>query len=144
MLHLIDILSKNNLIKIFVILVLLDIFMGVCRAVKERKFNSTIGIDGAIRKVAMIGCITFLVLLDACSDFNLLFVLPENLRGALNIGKVGLSDFFALLFALCENASILKNMSLCGLPVGKKWQEKLNNLLEKMTDEMPTTNKNDK
>ena len=144
MLHLIDILSKNNLIKIFVILVLLDIFMGVCRALIERKFNSTIGIDGAIRKVAMIGCITFLVLLDTCSDFNLLFVLPENLRSALNLGKVGLSDFFALLFALCEIASVLKNMSLCGLPVGKKWQEKLNNLLEKMTDEMPTTNKNDK
>ena len=39
---------------ILLIAVTLDTILGVLRAIKEHKFNSCVGIDGAIRKSAML------------------------------------------------------------------------------------------
>lgn len=53
------------------------------------------------------------------------------------ISKLGICEFFCLLFILYELVSILKNMTLCGLPVPsgvKKWIQKF---LEDMTEELP-------
>lgn len=36
--------------KILFIIICLDVFFGILRAIKQRKLNSTIGIDGIIRK----------------------------------------------------------------------------------------------
>lgn len=55
----------------------------------------------------------------------------------LDISKLGICEFFCLLFILYELVSILKNMTLCGLPVPsgvKKWIQKF---LEDMTEELP-------
>lgn len=133
----INILTNNTFIKILIIVVFLDTFLGVLRAIKERKFNSGIGIDGGIRKIAMLGCIAFLVILDMCFTFNLLFMLPQEWIGYLGIEKLGLCEFFALLFILYEVVSILKNMLLCGLPVPKKLRNRIENFLSTMTDELP-------
>ena len=45
-------------------------------------------------------------------------------------------EFFALLFLAYEAVSIVKNMSLCGLPVKKVWLY-LRSVLGKYTDELP-------
>lgn len=136
----INILTNNTFVKILIIVVFLDTFLGVLRAIKERKFNSGIGIDGGIRKVAMLGCIAFLVILDMCFTFNLLFMLPQQWISYLGIEKLGLCEFFALLFILYEAVSILKNMLLCGLPVPKKLRNRVENFLNTMTDELPIEN----
>lgn len=133
----ISLVSNNLFVKIVIIAILLDTFLGALRALKERKFNSGIGIDGGIRKVAMLGCIAFLAALDMCFTFNLLFMLPQEWVGYLGITKLGLCEFFSLLFILYEAVSILKNMLLCGLPVPPKLKNKLESLLHTMTDELP-------
>lgn len=42
-------LSNNMFFRIVMIEVCLDTVLGSCRAIKEHKFNSCVGIDGAIR-----------------------------------------------------------------------------------------------
>ena len=139
--NIINILTNNAFIKILIVAVFLDTFLGALRALKERKFNSGVGIDGGIRKVAMLGCIAFLAALDMCFTFNLLFMLPEQWISYLGISKLGLCEFFSILFILYEAVSILKNMLLCGLPVPKKLRDRVESFLDIMTDELPTGTK---
>ena len=47
-------LAGNSFFRILLIAVTLDTILGVLRAIKEHKFNSCVGIDGAIRKSAML------------------------------------------------------------------------------------------
>ena len=44
----------NTFLQLVLIAVVLDTIFGVLRAIKERKFNSNFGINGAIRKVGML------------------------------------------------------------------------------------------
>ena len=46
--------ANNMFIKIVLIAIVCDTIFGVLRAIKEKKFNSNFGIDGAIRKCGMI------------------------------------------------------------------------------------------
>jgi len=134
-------LTHNLFAQIVVWAIFLDTFLGVLRAIKERKFNSGVGIDGGIRKVAMLGCIAFLAALDMCFTFNLLFMLPLEWISYLGINKLGLCEFFSILFILYEAVSILKNMLLCGLPVPKKLRDRVESFLDIMTDELPIGSK---
>lgn len=142
--NLINILTNNAFIKILIVAVFLDTFLGALRAIKERKLNSGVGIDGGIRKVAMLGCIAFLAALDMCFTFNLLFMLPQEWIGFLGVEKIGLCEFFSILFILYEVVSILKNMLLCGLPVPMKLKNWVEGFLNVMTDELPIENSIDR
>ena len=124
----------------FVILlyaVILDTVLGVLRAVKEHKFNSSAGIDGAIRKVAMMFSVILLMLVDSLVEMNFLFMVPEEYLQYLGINKLGICELFCLLFIMYEAVSILKNMSLCGLPVPAKIQHFIQKFLDNMTEELP-------
>ena len=117
--------------------VILDTVLGVLRAVKEHKFNSSAGIDGAIRKVAMMFSVVFLILVDSLVDMNFLFMIPEEYLKYLGITKLGICELFCLLFILYEAVSILKNMTLCGLPVPAKIKYFIQKFLDNMTEELP-------
>lgn len=124
----------------FVILlyaVILDTVLGVLRAVKERKFNSSAGIDGAIRKVAMMFSVILLMLVDSLVEMNFLFMVPEEYLQYLGINKLGICELFCLLFIMYEAVSILKNMTLCGLPVPAKIKHFIQKFLDNMTEELP-------
>ena len=117
--------------------VVMDTILGVLRAIKEHKFNSCVGIDGAIRKAAMILSVVFLMFIDSIVQINFLFMIPEEYLQYIGIEQLGICELFCLLFILYEAISILKNMTLCGLPVPmrvKKWIQKF---LDDMTDELP-------
>lgn len=138
-------LQTHVLLVLVLIAIVFDLFLGVMRAFKERKPNSTIGIDGMIRKTSMIVCLLFLIVLDFLISFNLIGWLPEaflSIFKMLNIEVIGISDVFALLFILFELLSILKNWALIGLPMFKGINDWITNFLETFTDEMPSTNKN--
>lgn len=135
-------LTHNIFVQVAIWAICLDTFLGVLRAIKERKFNSCVGIDGGIRKIAMIGCIAFLAVLDMSFTFNLLFMLPQEWISFLGINKLGLCEFFSILFILYEAVSILKNMVLCGLPVPTKLKNWIESFLDIMTDELPIESKN--
>lgn len=117
--------------------VILDTILGVLRAVKEHKFNSCVGIDGAIRKAAMVLSIVFLAYIDTIINFDLLFLIPDKYLQIIGITSIGIHELFCLLFVLYEAVSILKNMTLCGLPVPMKVKEWIQKFLDDMTDELP-------
>ena len=133
----ITLLSSNSFVKILLIAVALDTILGVLRAIKEHKFNSCVGIDGAIRKAGMLLSVCFLMATDVIMHINVLSMVPEEYVQLLGIDKMGICEFFSLLFILYELVSILKNMTLCGLPVPTKIKRWIQKFLDDMTEELP-------
>lgn len=132
----INLLQSNVFVRSVLWAVVLDTILGALRAVKERKFNSTVGINGAIRKTAMIISIAALMAFDIMTHFDLLFMVPEKYITVIGIGEIGTCEFFSLLFTLYEIVSILKNMVLCGLPVPPKLKSLVEKFLDEMTEEL--------
>lgn len=132
----INLLSQNTTIKVFIICILFDVFLGCIRAIKEHDWNSTVGINGVLRKIGMIGSVFFLFATDLFINIDLLFMIPDELLTYVGITKVGVCDFFSILFILYEITSILKNMVLCGLPVPAFLKTKIESLLNTMTTEL--------
>ena len=64
-------------------------------------------------------------------------MVPEEYVQILGIDKMGICEFFSLLFILYELVSILKNMTLCGLPVPTKIKKWIQKFLDDMTEELP-------
>ena len=55
----------------------------------------------------------------------------------IGMEKMGSCEFFCLLFISYEIVSILKNMTLCGLPVPAKLKKLVEKFLDEMTEELP-------
>lgn len=85
----------------------------------------------------MLIAIFFLTLIDTIVNVDLIGFIPNELKSFLNIGKIGISDLFNLLFIVFEILSIFKNMILCELPIPKKLQEFLQKALIEFTNEIP-------
>lgn len=136
----IDLIASNSLIKLLLLAILLDTILGTGRAIKEHKFNSCIGIDGAIRKVMMLVSAAVLMMADLIISINLTAFLPDDALNVIGLQKVGMCELFCVLFVVYECVSILKNMLLCGLPVPAKIRELLTAFLDNMTAEMPDAN----
>ena len=132
----ISFLNFNNIIfYLLVTAILLDIFLGSLRALKEKKWNSTIGINGILRKTAMIGSSIFLIIIDSILKIDLLFFIPKEITITLKLNEVGIFELFGIMFILYEITSILKNMVKCGLPIPKKIKRTIEKLLDNLTSE---------
>lgn len=107
------------------------------RAIKEHKFNSCVGIDGAIRKAAMLLSVIFLMFVDSIVKIDFLFMIPDKYLQFIGLERLGICELFCLLYVLYEGVSILKNMTLCGLPVPAKAKQWIKKFLDDMTDELP-------
>lgn len=129
--------GKHSFFIILLYAVLMDTILGVLRAVKEHKFNSCVGIDGAIRKVAMLFSVIFLMFIDSIVQIDFLFMIPQEYLQWLGITRMGVCELFCLLFVLYEIVSILKNMTLCGLPVPARLKGFIQKFLDDMTEELP-------
>ena len=128
--------AANPMLQLVVLAIVFDTIFGVIRAIKEHKFNSCVGIDGAIRKISMVVSLVFLLIADQIIAVNLIAFVPETIRSYIGLDAVGLTGFFSLLYIAYEIVSILKNMTLCGLPVRIIW-DKLKAILGKYTAELP-------
>lgn len=128
--------ATNPMLQLVVLVIVSDTIFGVIRAIKEHKFNSCVGIDGAIRKIGMVISLVFLLIADQIISVNLIAFIPETVRSYIGLDTVGLTGFFSLLYIAYEIVSILKNMTLCGLPVRIIW-DKLKSILGKYTAELP-------
>lgn len=130
------ILNFNNIIfYLLIITILLDIFLGSLRALKEKKWNSTVGINGILRKTAMIGSSIFLIIIDSILKIDLLFFIPKEITTTLKLNEVGIFELFGIMFILYEITSILKNMVKCGLPIPKRIKTTIEKLLNNLTSE---------
>lgn len=129
-------LFNNEGMKVLIIVIVLDTILGILRAIREKSLNSCIGIDGMIRKVGMLIVMIFLIVIDDIIDLNLIGFIPENARDILQLKDVGISSLFNILFIIFETLSILKNMILCKLPIPKKLQNYLENIMKEFTEEI--------
>lgn len=112
--------------------ILLDTILGILCAIKAKKFNCSFGVNGAIRKVAMIVTVITMTFVDQITNINLVSFVPKEVLSIFMIDKVGLSDFFSILYILFETISILKSMSYLKLPVFKKANVWIENMLQKI------------
>lgn len=131
-------LIAHKSIKILIIVIILDTVFGILRAIREKSINSTIGIDGIIRKCGMLISILFLALIDYVVEINFIAFLPQEVKTFLNVDKIGIAFLFDVLFIIFEALSILKNMIKCKLPIPKKLQEFLEKIMKEFTTELST------
>ena len=127
---------NNDALKILIIVLVMDLIFGVLRAIREKQINSSIGIDGMIRKTGMLLTIIFLCAIDKITKINLIGFLPEELRNFLGLGELGSNQLFSFLFIIFEILSIFKNMILCKLPIPKKLQTRLEKIMKQFTSEL--------
>ncbi|GHU53583.1 protein UtxA [Clostridia bacterium] len=127
--------TESPFINVLAIIICFDTALGILRAIKQKKLNSTFGSNGCIRKVAMIVSIVCLGVVDETFNLNAFGLIPQDLQKFFP--NLGLCGFFAILFIAFESISILKNMQLCGLPVPKKIRQAVEKFLKNFTDELP-------
>ena len=138
-----NIIEKSSGFKVLFICVFLDTIFGVLRAIKEKKVNSNVGIDGLIRKFGMLISCLFFMAIDLIMEINLLGFIPKEVLEFFKIESVGISTIFIYLFILYEALSILKNMIKCKLPIPKKLQEALEKIFKTFTGELDERNENE-
>ena len=131
-----NLLSRNKSIQMLCIFIVLDVIFGFLRSVKERKTNSTIGIDGIIRKTGMMITIVTAIVIDKIANIDLIFFIPENIKNVLNLKECGITILFNSLYIIFDSLSILKNMRKCEIPFPRKLNDFLEKLLTEFTSEM--------
>ena len=131
-----EIMVHNKGVQLLNIFIVLDVIFGVLRAIRERKLNSTIGIDGIIRKVGMIITISVSILVDMIVRVDLIAFIPESVKDVLGLSKIGVSMIFNILYIIFEILSIFKNMYRCKLPLPKKLKVFLEKMLKEFTSEI--------
>lgn len=131
-----EILVQNKVIQVMVVFIVLDVIFGILRSIKQHKTNSTIGIDGIVRKVAMMFTIACCIVLDYIVEIDLIGFIPEQVKSYINIGRIGTSDLFAFLYCIFEVLSIFKNMMKLGVPLPMKLKNFLEKLLKEFTNEV--------
>ena len=136
MLEFYDKLVNNDGIQVLIIFIILDVIFGILRAIKEHKLNSTIGIEGIIRKVGMIITIIVCLLVDYIININLIGFIPSDVSNVLDLPNIGLCVIFNILYIVFEILSIFKNMYKCKLPLPKKLKLYLEKLLKDFTSEV--------
>lgn len=113
--------GQSKLLQVLVVLVVMDVIFGMLRAVKEKEFNSCVGINGMIRKAGMMISLVCLVYIDVIIEINLIGFIPEGIRQYLPVKNVGTMEFFSIIYIVYEIVSVLKNMTLSGLPLKRIW-----------------------
>ena len=129
-------LTDNIYLKSLILFIIFDVIFGVLRALKERKINSTIGIDGIIRKCGMMLSIILCLIIDNIIDIDLIIFIPEEIKSYIGINKAGIAFLFNSLYIVFEILSIMKNMVKCELPIPKKIKNILEKILKEFTKEM--------
>lgn len=130
------ILVKNKVIQVMVVFIVLDVIFGILRSIKQHETNSTIGIDGIIRKVAMMFAIASCLVLDYIVEIDLIGFIPQEIKNYISLGRIGTADLFAMLYCVFEILSIFKNMIKLGVPLPLKLKRFLEKLLKDFTSEI--------
>lgn len=131
-----EMLSSSFNWKIVIWLVAFDMFVGLMRCIKERKINSTCGIDGVIRKVCMIGSVVFLEMISTFVSLDLSKFVPSEILSMLPIKVIGITEFFVIGYVLYEVLSILKNIVRIGNPINNRLIALIEKFLNMFTGEL--------
>ncbi len=127
--------STSTIVRLISILIVGDVVFGVLRACKEKTINSTIGIDGIIRKVAILLSVIILYFTDVLLNINVISLLPNDVINALHLPEIGLAEFFGMVLSSFELISIISNYEAIGLPMPRKLKNLIQKFLNDMTQE---------
>lgn len=122
--------------RVLIVAILFDMTFGILRAIKQRKINSCIGIDGMIRKAGMLLSSLFLYYLDFILELNFIAFIPEDIRNFIHIENIGIGSLFGILFIVFELLSAMKNMYICELPIPASVNKFLEKVLTEFTGEI--------
>ena len=130
----------NLFVELVVLAIAMDTVLGCLRAARAHRWNSSVGIDGGIRKAGMLVSVLFLVLVDMLLGLDMLQfgLIGDDMRAVLasmGVTNLGIAEFFCIVYIMYEATSILKNMLLCGLPCPRGLKERLAKWLDQMTEE---------
>lgn len=128
-------LHDDMFIKALLIVCVWDLALGILRALNEREFNSSMGINGAIRKSGMLISAFFLKLLDFVLGFNAIYFIPDEFLSYLPVDAIGACEVFCICFIACELLSSLKNLTRSNIPIPIKLKEFIECVLDKFTSE---------
>ena len=90
-----EVMRGNALFQLVIIMIVMDVIFGSLRAAKDRAFNSSVGIDGGIRKVGMLLSLVCLVFVDILCPVNLIGFVPETIRSYIHLQDITVMEFFA-------------------------------------------------
>lgn len=111
-----------RMLMIVVVLVIVDFFTGYVKAYLKCQLNSSVGLDGLIRKAMILFSMLVFILLDEMLCFNLLQLLPSETMGFMSqikMTQVGLMEILGVGVLLQEGTSILENLHELGVPIPK-------------------------
>lgn len=112
----------TKILMIIAILVMVDFITGYVKAYHQCELNSSVGLDGVIRKAMILFSMVVFMLLDGILQFNLISCLPQvalEVMREYEFDKIGLSELLGIGIALQEGTSILENLHELGVPIPK-------------------------
>lgn len=115
-----------------ILLIVLDIVLGSLASIIDKTIYSTIGINGLLRKFAIIITVITLNFFDTYVYLNWKDYLQLNID---ILDELNISNLFCLLFLCFECLSCLKNLNRLKLPIPAPLQKFLNKLLYELTNE---------
>ena len=98
-------------LQILVVVVVLDYITGVCKAIYNKKMNSTVGLKGIMKKVGYFIVVAVAVILDRITG-----------------GTGAIRTLVIYFFVANEGISILENWGGMGLPLPQKLMDTLEQL----------------
>lgn len=134
----------DSLISLLMILCFFDVMLGILTAIRKGDVNSTIGLNGIVRKIVIIVSLLFLHMIDILCGVNLISFFPQNIKdwiqSTLQINTVGIAGLFGIYIILFELLSILKNWEDA---TNIKIPQKLKRLLGKISSEVQKDDEDD-
>ncbi len=93
------IIGNSKIFFILIIVTIMDIMLGKCRAFKENQFNSYVGVKGLVKHIMMI---LIVILVGVCTRL---------------LGYEGVGSYLSILFILDDLVSIYANAEILGIPL---------------------------
>ena len=117
-------------------LMIADVVSGIFKAIfQKRGVNSTIGINGLIRKAGVLLALLVFIVIDSFINLNFAAMVPNELLAAFKLenAQIGLSHVMLVFFGLFELTSLFENLGEIGVPIPSfiiNFVEKLKNSIE--------------
>lgn len=113
------------------LLITFDYVTGYADAFLRKKVDSTVGIDGLIRKGSIIFAAIAFILFDAITGFDVMAILPSEVKeytSMFGVTQFGLAEILIIGFCLNELTSVFENLDKLGIPLPKFVTKRLNKI----------------
>lgn len=129
-------LSNNNFMYLICILIVFDSTLGFFNSLKNKKISSCVGINGIFKKMSILLTFIMSYMIDSCININLIGFIPKDKLSFLGLTDIGFFEVFGTMLIAFESISVLKNISMAGIPIPKFLKENIEKFLNSFTNEL--------